>query len=328
MRNFTFKLKELIFISISAVSPVIAWAQEKAETVKEAAQETAAAVPAGPEAMFSSEISTAKKLIDLVVEFCVKYSFQALGGIIVVILGFFIAKFVARLLENLMRRKNIDVTVTKFLLSIVKIIIIALAALIALGKFGITIAPFIAGISVIGFGASFAVQGPLSNYAAGATLIFTKPFKVGDIVEVAGASGEVTDMTLARTEMKTLDGTVIFIPNKHIIGEIIHNYSEFKKLDLTIGVSYDADTDKAIDIIKTIVSSNDKVAKNPEPKIGINEFADSSVNIYARLWCKPADYYDVLFDLNRKVFAEFNSGGIVIPFPQRDVHIIDEKKGS
>lgn len=328
MNSLMSKAKQVFFVFSFTVSPLIAWAQEKTEAAKEAVQETAAAVPAGAEGMFASEISTAKKLVDLVVEFCVKYSFQALGGIIVVIAGFFLAKFVARLLENLMRRKNVDVTVAKFLISIVKIIVIALALLIALGKFGITIAPFIAAISVIGFGASFAVQGPLSNYAAGATLIFTKPFKVGDIVEVAGVGGEVTDMTLARTEMKTLDGTVIFIPNKHVIGEVIHNYSEFKKLDFMIGISYDADSNKAIDIIKAIVSSNEKISKSPEPKIGINEFADSSVNIYARLWCKPGDYYDVLFDLNGKVFAEFNSSGITIPFPQRDVHIIDEKKSA
>ena len=138
--------------------------------------------------------------------------------------------------------------------------------------------------------------------------------------------GEVTDMTLARTEMKTLDGTLIVIPNKQIIGEIMHNYSSFKKLDLTIGVSYDSDTDKAMDIIKDIVLQEDRITKTPEPKIGISEFADSSVNIYARLWCRQSDYYDVLFSINRKVFAEFNSSGITIPFPQRDVHMVPEKK--
>jgi small conductance mechanosensitive channel len=199
------------------------------------------------------------------------------------------------------------------------------AVLIALGKFGITIAPFIAGLSVIGFGASFAVQGPLSNYAAGATLIFTKPFRVGDIVELAGEAGEVTDMTLSRTELKTVDGTVIFIPNKHIIGEIIQNFSAYKKLDLTIGISYDADYDKAIGIIKDVVAAEGRISNTPEPKIGISEFADSSVNIYARLWCKQSDYYDVMFELNRKIFMEFGSNGITIPFPQRDIHMIDKK---
>ena len=279
----------------------------------------------GVDALFASEISTAKKIIDMMAEFSVKYSFQALGGIIVIVLGWVLAKYIAKFLDNLLRKKEVDVTVSKFIVSIVKMIVIALAALIALGKFGITIAPFIAAISVIGFGATFAIQGPLSNYAAGATLIFTKPFKVGDIVAVTDVQGAVTDMTLARTEMKTLDGTVIFIPNKLIVGEVIHNYSEYQKLDLTIGVAYDADTDKAIDIIKGVVTAEERISKKPEPKIGINEFADSSVNIYARLWCKPGDYYDVLFSVNKKVFAELNKNNITIPFPQRDVHLFGQK---
>ena len=142
---------------------------------------------------------------------------------------------------------------------------------------------------VIGFGTSFALQGPLSNYAAGITLIFTKPFKVGDIIEVSSVMGEVMDMTLARTQVKTVDGTQIVIPNKHIVGEVIHNYSNFKKLDITVGVSYDSDMEQAINVVKNIVKAEPRIAQNPEPKIGISEFADSSINIYSRLWCKQKD---------------------------------------
>lgn len=276
--------------------------------------------------IFAEEIGTAKKVADLLVEFSVKYSFQALGGIVVVILGFFLARVIAGLAEKAMLKKNVDVTVTKFMVSIIKMTVIVFAALIALGKFGITIAPFIAGLSVIGFGASFAVQGPLSNYAAGATLIFTKPFKVGDIVEVSDAMGEVTDVTLARTQMKTLDGTIIFVPNKSVIGETIHNYGEYKKLDVNVGVSYGADVEKAIRVIKDVVAGESRISPAPEPKIGISAFADSSVNIYARLWCKPEDYLDSMFDVNNKIFARFKEEKIEIPFPQRDVHLFDHGK--
>ncbi|MDD4956874.1 MAG: mechanosensitive ion channel [Candidatus Omnitrophica bacterium] len=268
------------------------------------------------------KIDTAKKLMDTLIEFCVKYSFQVLGGIIVILLGFLAARIISRLFGEFLKSHNVDVTISKFLVSIVKMLVIAFAFLIALGSFGITIAPFIAGLSVIGFGASFAVQGPLSNYAAGITLIFTKPFKVGDIVEVSSVAGTVMDMTLARTELRTIDGTTIYIPNKNIIGEVIHNFTEFKKLDLTIGVSYDTDMGKAINIIKEVVRGDDRIAAQPEPKVGISEFADSSVNIYCRLWCKPGVYWDVMFDVNRKVFDAFANNGITIPFPQRDVHII------
>jgi len=281
------------------------------------------AAPAPP--IFASEMGTAKKLVDLMVEFCVKYSFQVLGGIIVLFLGWLVAKFVAKFLSKFLEKHKLDVTVSKFLVGIVKLLIMLFAFLIALGKFGITIAPFIAGLSVIGFGTSFALQGPLSNYAAGITLIFTKPFKVGEIVEITGVMGEVQDMTLARTELKTVDGTKIVIPNKQIIGEIIHNYSDLKKLDITVGVSYDSDIDRAILAVKGIVTKDTRISEKPQAKVGISEFADSSINIYARIWCKQVDYWDVMFDVNKNIHDEFQKQNITIPFPQRDIHVYEEK---
>ncbi len=276
--------------------------------------------------MFTPGLETTKKFIDMAVEFLVKYSFQVIGGVIVLIAGIFISKIAGNMLGRFLERHKVDITVSKFIVQIMKIVIVAFAGLIALGNFGITIMPFIAGLSVAGFGLTFALQGPLSNYAAGATLIFTKPFKVGDIIEVTGAIGEVADITLARTHLNTVDGTSIIIPNKQIVGEIIHNYTDFKKLDIKMGVSYESDAAKAIEIIKKIVRSNSRVAGKPEPKIGISEFADSSINIYARIWCKQADYWDLMFDINKSMRDEFQKQGIVIPFPQRDVHIYEEKK--
>lgn len=132
-------------------------------------------------------------------------------------------------------------------------------------------------------------------------------------------------MTLARTQVKTVDGTLIVIPNKHIIGEVIHNYSEFKKLDITVGVSYGSDMDKAINLVKDIVKSDSRIARSPQPKVGISEFADSSINIYSRLWCKQQDYWDVMFAINKKINQEFNKNKIQILFPQRDVHIKEGK---
>lgn len=283
-------------------------------------------IPTQTQPLFATEISTAKKLVDMIIEFCVKYSFQVLGGIIILLVGLFIAKVTGNILKRLFEKHKFDVTVGKFVIGIVKMLIMIFAGLIALGKFGITIAPFIAGLSVVGFGTSFALQGPLSNYAAGATLIFTKPFKVGDIIEVTGVMGEVEDMTLARTQVRTVDGTLIVIPNKQIIGEVIHNYSDLKKLDIKVGVSYSADIDKAISVVKNIVHSDARVSQSPIPKVGIAEFADSSINIYTRLWCKQKDYWDTMFEINKKIYDEFKNQKITIPFPQRDVHIYNEEK--
>ncbi len=288
------------------------------------AQDKAAAAATNLSQALNENLTTARKLLDMLIEFLVKYSFQVIGGIVVLIVGWYIAKVAARFVEKFFKKHSVDVTVSKFLVEMLRISIMVLAGLIALGNFGITLAPFIAGLSVAGFGLSFALQGPLSNYAAGATLIFTKPFKVGDIIEVSDAMGEVEDMTLARTQLRTVDGTFIVIPNKHILGEIIHNYSDHKLLEIKIGVSYDSDMSKALAIVKRIVTDEKRISPVPEPKIGLLEFADSSKNIYARVWCKQKVYWDVMFDVNKRMDEEFAKAGIKIPFPQRDVHVIKE----
>ncbi len=248
-----------------------------------------------------------------------------MGGIIVLGAGWFISKFVCQFVRDFLAKHKVDVTVAKFLVGAARLVIMAFALLIALGKFGIEIAPFIAGLSVVGFGTSFALQGPLSNYAAGASLIFTKPFRVGDIIEVANVMGEVEDITLPRTILKTIDGTHVVVPNKHIIGEIIQNFTDSKLLDIKVGVSYKADIDKAIDIVRSVIERDSRVLRMPAPKIGISDFGDSSVNIYARVWCKQDDYWDALFAINKSIFDGFKKGGVEIPFPQRDVHLYQSK---
>ncbi|MBU4333305.1 MAG: mechanosensitive ion channel [Candidatus Omnitrophica bacterium] len=268
----------------------------------------------------SEQIKTARGLFDLVVEIFVNYGFQVLGGIVVLVVGWLVAGYIEKIVNGLLQKKNIDVTVSKFIVGTVKLLVMAFAVIVALGKFGIEIAPLIAGISVAGFGLSFALQGPLSNYASGATLIFTKPFKVGDIVEVCGVEGQVVDMKLPRTELITLDGELIVIPNKHIIGEIILNCSDSKRIDINVGVSYSSDIDKVIKVVTTIINDEERIVKTKTPKIGISEFADSSINIYARAWCKQEEYLDVKFAINKKIFDEFNKNAIEIPFPQRVVH--------
>ncbi|NLE65052.1 MAG: mechanosensitive ion channel [Elusimicrobia bacterium] len=278
--------------------------------------------PEGLKNVVTGQIETAKGLIDMVTEFLVKYGFQVLGGLIVLGLGWIVGGYAQNITSDLLRKKNVDVTVAKFIGLAVKFFVFGFAVIVALGKFGIEIAPLIAGISVAGLGVSFALQGPLSNYASGMTLIFTKPFKVGDIIEVAGALGEVTDIQMARTELVTVEGVRVIIPNKHIIGEIIQNYSEKKKLLVDVGVSYKSDIDKAIGIVLEEVKKDARSLV--EPQVGIMDFGDSSVNLRALVFCRQADYLQLKFDLNKRIFDSFKAKGIEIPFPQRDVHLIKD----
>jgi len=315
-------LGSVTFFFLTLIQSIISIAQEEVQTQPAAA--SGHQPPQSLEEMAMQQVDTVKNLINVITEFLVKYSFQVFGGIVVLVLAWVVARFLGNWLMKFLEKKHIDITVSKFIVGTVKLTIFVFAGIVALGKFGIEIAPLVAGISVVGFGTSFALQGPLSNYAAGISLIFSKPFSVGQIIEVAGVMGEVLDIKIPKTELKTVDGTLISVPNKDIVGEIIHNFSTYKKVDITIGVSYGSDMDKAIKVINDIVTHDDRVTKDVRPKVGISEFADSSVNIYARLWCRQDIYWDVLFDINKKIFTEFAKAGIVIPFPQRDVHIIDK----
>jgi len=132
-------------------------------------------------------------------------------------------------------------------------------------------------------------------------------------------------LALAKTVLRTIDGTAIIIPNKHIIGEVVHNYSSLKKLDVNVGVSYRTDVDKAINIMTEVINKESRISQPPKPKIGISQFADSSINLYGRLWTKQADYWDVMFSLHREILAAFRKNNIEIPFPQRDVHLFEHK---
>ena len=302
----------------------LVWAQETAQVVAPAAAEPAVTQP--PQNMQEAakhQISTAKELINVIIEFLVKYFFQVLGGIIVLVLGWMVARYIGNLIFKFLAKKQVDITVSKFIVGAIRILVIGFAVIVALGKFGIEIAPLIAGISVVGFGTSFALQGPLSNYAAGISLIFSKPFKVGQIIEVAGVMGEVVDIKLAKTELKTVDGTSITVPNKDIVGEIIQNYSDFKAVKIKVGVSYKADPQKAIEVIRQILQQEDRLAKNVKHQVGIAEFGDSSINLVARTCCKQDQYYDVLFDINKKIYAEFARQKIEIPYPQREVRMLN-----
>lgn len=250
----------------------------------------------------------------MIIEFAVKYSLQVLGGIIILIIGFFMARIASRAVTKFLEKHNIDITVIKFLSRFIKLIILSFSLMIALGNFGISITPFIAGLSVAGFGLTLALQGPLSNYAAGANLIFTKPFKVGDIIEVKEITGEVEDMSLSTTRVISLDGTRFIIPNKHIIGQIIHNFSVYKKVDIKVRVTYLTDVQKGIDALTRIIKADKRISRVPLSKVGISEYSDLGIWIYARIWCKQSDYWDVMFSVNQAVLNSFLSEGVQMPF--------------
>lgn len=274
------------------------------------------------------QFSAVQKLFDSLIEYCVTYGFSVLGAIIVLIIGAWVANQVSKLVHAMLDKKKVDITLTKFTAGFVKVVILSFAVLIALSKFGITIAPFIAAIGAMAFGASFAFQGPLANYGAGLSLILSRPFSVGDTLTVQGYSGIVQDVKLAMTIMVTGDGEKITIPNKHLVGEILVNSKEYRIVDAGVGVSYSDDMDKAINVIADALKQFSEISQSPAPQIGIQSFGDSSVNISFRYWVPTKQYYQTLHAVNLAVFKAIKEAGLNIPFPQRDLHIISQPNGA
>jgi small conductance mechanosensitive channel len=268
------------------------------------------------------EIKAAQKLVSTVIDFFVNYSFQVIGAILVLVIGVIVARSVSSFLMKFFERKNIDITLSKFAAGTVKGIIIGFAVLVSLGKFGITIAPFIAALAALAFGASFAIQGPLANYGAGLVIILTRPFVIGNTIKVGEVGGIVEEVKLGATILTDEDGVKITIPNKHIVGEILYNSEERKIVEEIIGISYDSNPEEAIRIIKKTLDEFQEISKDPTPRVGIQEFGDSSVNIGLRYWIPTRKYFETLYSVNLAVYKQLKQENIEIPFPQRDIHIV------
>jgi len=271
------------------------------------------------------QLAALNTIADRAIAFLVDYSFQVVGAIIILIGGFLLGNWIAVAVAKLCEKRGIDVTLRHFLSSLARIVVIAFAVLIALSKFGITIAPFIAAIGAVAFGATYALQGPLSNYGAGLAIILGRAFVVGDTITVAGVFGVVEEVTLAHTTLRTEDGVKITVPNKHIVGEILHNSGEYRIVESSVGISYDADPTKAIGVIAQALAGFPQLKSGTAPQIGIDDFRDSSVAIGYRYWVPTQRYIETMHAVNLAVYQALGRAGITIPFPQRVVTITKEQ---
>jgi small conductance mechanosensitive channel len=272
-------------------------------------------------------VKSAEKLVTSVIDFFVNYSFQVLGAILVLIAGFVVARLVFSFLLGFFEKRKVDITLSKFLANAVKLSVIAFAVIVALSKFGITITPLVAAITAGAFGASFAIQGPLSNYGAGLVIVVSRPFVVGDTISVVGVSGIVEEISLGATTLTNVDGVKITIPNKHIVGEILHNSKGLHLVEGTVGIGYRSNLEEAIGIIRSILDGFPEVPKTPAPLVGIKNFGDSSITIDYRYWVPTKKYFSLRNQVNFALFTRLAEARIEIPFPQRDVHIISSSPG-
>jgi small conductance mechanosensitive channel len=245
-----------------------------------------------------------------------------LVAIIIIAVGFWLAKSLANLIIQLCEKRGIDVTLARFFAGFSKIVIIAFAAIMALSKLEIEITPFIALLGASAFGLSLAVQGPVSNYGAGIVLIITRPFKVGDTLTLNGLTGLVDCVNLGNTQLVNEDEERITIPNRNVLGEIFTNSYDYSIVEAVVGIDYSADPEAAIRCITEAVQTVEGVAPERAPDIGIEDFGDSAINIGYRVWVPTNAYHRTRYAVNMAVFRALEAAKISIPFPQRDVHLI------
>jgi small conductance mechanosensitive channel len=256
--------------------------------------------------------------------FIYDYGPRVLGALLVLVLGLWIIRIITRAFGRMMMRKNTDLSLQGFLRSLVSILLKVLLFISVMGMVGIEATSFIAIIGAAGLAVGLALQGTLQNFAGGVIILLFKPYKVGDFIDGAGHMGTVTEIKIFTTILNTPDNKVIIIPNAQLSNASLTNYStmEDRRVDFTFGIAYGDDFDKAKNVLLGIINADARIMKAPEPFIALSELADNSVNIVVRVWAKGADYWDVFFDMNEKVYKTFSKEGLNIPFPQMDVHLI------
>jgi small conductance mechanosensitive channel len=260
------------------------------------------------------ELQTLQKAADLASEIAVNYGFQFLAALIILIIGWQISRWVSSLVLKLCGNFNLDITLSKFFAGLAKIIILVFVFIIALGKFGISIAPFIAALGAVVFGSTLALQGPISNYGAGLTIILTRPFIVGDTIRINNVIGIVEEIKLAYTLLSNEDGEHITIPNNKIIGEVIYNSSTNLIVEQTITISYDDEPEKVVQIILEQLNNHDGVVSEPQAQVGIDQFSKLGIEIGLRYWIPTEKYFQLKYDINKQIYDALQAANIDFPY--------------
>ncbi|QIR13482.1 mechanosensitive ion channel family protein [Shewanella aestuarii] len=273
------------------------------------------------QASLEQELEQLQNVYTLITEFLVQYSFQLVGALLIFLLGLWVANKVSNFVAAQFVKHNIDITLSNFTSNLVRIIIIIMVAVVALGKLGISVTPMVAAIGAASLGAGLALQGMLSNYAAGVTIIVTRPFVVGNTIEIKNVSGVVTEIKLGLTILTNEEGEQISIPNKHIVGEILHNSFEYKLVENKINIEYQADSNKVVGIIQQALASSEMVNQQPAPLVGINGFNSIGMEIGIRYWVPTANYFQAKYQTNQSIISALSKANISIPCPVREIHI-------
>ena len=267
-----------------------------------------------------------QNIIEQIYAVLVSYGLNVLGALAIIIIGFMAAGWARRSLERALSRSGrVDPTLVRFFGSLLRYAIIAFVIIAALQQFGVQATSLVAVFGAAGLAIGLALQGTLSNVAAGVMLLMFRPFKIGDFISAGGQTGTVKEIGLFTTEMATGDNVKIIVPNGQIWGSAIQNFSAnpTRRVDLMMGIDYGDDIDTAMATINRVIGEESRALKDPESVVAVAELADSSVNIVVRVWVNSADYWGVRWDITKKLKEQLEADGISIPYPQQVVHHVN-----
>jgi small conductance mechanosensitive channel len=259
---------------------------------------------------------------DTLLDLAVRFGPKLLVAILILTVGIFVAGWIGRVSDRGLHRLDLEPPVRQLLTRVARVLVIALFAIMALQNLGVELLPLIAGLGVAGAGIALATQGVLSNMVAGLTIIFTKPYRVGEYIAIVGVEGQVEAITLFNTALVHPDSSRIIVPNRKVVGEILHNYGKIRQAEIQVGVAYESNLPLALDAIRDLVRANPRVLAEPAPVIQVVTLADSAVQIAIKPWVAVADYGAVAGELNLSLVEQLRRHGIAIPFPQREVRLI------
>jgi small conductance mechanosensitive channel len=260
---------------------------------------------------------------DKLIEYIITHSGALISAFVVAVIGFIVARWIGKLMDRWLTRKAMEPPVRMLLVRIARLLVFGMALVVALGTAGVDIMALVTVTGVAGIGIGLAMQGVLSNIMAGLTIIFTKPFRFGEYIEIAGVQGQVTSIELVSTTLLHADHSQVIIPNRKIVGEILHNYGHIRQLDLSVGVAYNTNISGALVIVRGVLTRNARVLKEPAPVVGVTMLADSSISVAIKPWTAVADYGPAQAEIYQAIVEQFRANKIEIPFPQRDVRMIN-----
>ena len=274
------------------------------------------------------ELEQASEIYNLIVAFLVNYSFQIVGAILIFVAGTFVAGKISNWLLRFCESKGLDVTLSKFIANIVKLLIILMVSIIALGNLGISVTPFVAAIGALSLGAGLALQGLLSNYGAGLNIILTRPFVVGDTVLLQGVSGIVSDITLSTTLLVDEDEVRITIPNRHIVGEIIHNSGAMSLVETQFIVTSGTNIQNAIKIALRAVRTTEGLSDDTKALFGVSQFSGLGVEISGRIWVPTAQRVHFKYLMNKSLHNLLKDSGVELAIPAQAIRLQHDHAGS